>query len=535
MREQGDMKFLDFIQQALANIWVIVGLSLLIVVAGYFLSRLLASWIMRAIRTASRNRLLASRFKVKNAEVVFQRIRQVVRLILFLVSIWVAWMTLDSHPDVAAWLNNAWQALVHFFQLPVVIYTFDILLVVLVTFILVRVIRWVKLAFVKIAARIEAERGKRLRDFHFQRVKLLSANQLTRTLLVGARYVRYALNLLLVLLYLAGIFSIFPQTRGVVTTILNSIFQVIGAGWQDFVDYLPSLFNLVIIVIIARYGLKLIHFFFQEIEKGTITFAGFHRDWAMPTYQLVRILVIALTLVIAFPFLPGSSSPAFQGISIFIGALLSLGSSSVIANIVSGVVLTYTRAFRVGDRVKIADTIGDIMEKTLLVTRIRTIKNVDVTIPNSLVLGSHIINYSSDAKEDGLILNTTVTLGYDIPWRLVHETLIGAALATPDVLPEPRPFVFQTSLDNNYVSYEINAYTDEANRMAVIYSDLHQNIQDYCNQAGIEILSPQFSSLRDGNTSTIPAEHRPKDYRPPSFRVEKVEAKPVTRHKEKTS
>jgi small-conductance mechanosensitive channel len=528
------MNIITFIEGALTNGWVIVGLALLVVIAGYFLSRLLAGWIMRAIKRASRIRLLASRFKVEDAERILQRIRQAVRLILFFLSVWGAWMTLNSHPDVSTRMGTIRQSLVRFFQLPVVIYTFDILLVGLATFLLVRVIRWVRLAFIKIAGRIEAERGRRLKDLRFQRVKLLSANQLTKAILIGARYTRYVLNILLVLLYLACIFSIFPQTRGVVTTILNSIFQVIANGWKGFVDYLPDLFNLVIIIIIARYGIKLIQFIFQEVEKGTITFAGFHREWAIPTYQLVRILVIALTLVVAFPYLPGSSSPAFQGISIFIGALLSLGSSSFIANIISGVVLTYTRAFRIGDRVKIADTIGDIMDKSLLVTRVRTIKNVDVTIPNSLVLGSHIINYSSDAKEDGLILNTTVTLGYDIPWRQVHETLIAAALATTDILPEPRPFIFQTSLDNNYVSYELNAYTDQANRMQIIYSDLHQNIQDHCNQAGIEILSPQYSMLRDGNSSTIPAKHLPKGYQPTAFRVEAVDAKPTRRRKPKT-
>ncbi len=503
------MDVLNFIRDALLNWWLIVGLSLLIIVSGYFLSRVLANWITHVFIRASRTHLLASRLKISDQDRLYHRVRQVIRLILFLLSVWGAWLTLDRNPYVSQFINQAEKSLGNFFHLPAVVYAIDFLLVVLATFLVIRVIGWVKLGFRKLTSRIEAERGVRVKDLHFQRVRLLTARQMTNMLLTGARYVRYVINILLVLIYLTIIFSIFPQTRGFVTSILDGIFGTIGQGWQAFMDYLPNLIHLAIIYIIMRYSLKLIHFFFREIEKGTISFAGFHREWAIPTYQLVRILVIALALIMAFPYIPGSSSPAFQGISIFLGALLSLGSSSVIANIVSGVVLTYMRAFQVGDRVKIADTVGDITEKTLLVTRVRTIKNVDVTIPNSLVLGSHIINYSSDAKQDGLILNTTVTLGYDIPWRRVHETLIQAALYTRDVLAEPRPFVFQTSLDDNYVSYEINAYTNQANQMARIYSDLHQNIQDFCAQAGIEILSPAYNALRDGSASTTPTGNIP--------------------------
>jgi small-conductance mechanosensitive channel len=188
-------------------------------------------------------------------------------------------------------------------------------------------------------------------------------------------------------------------------------------------------------------------------------------------------------------------------------------------------VLTYARAFRVGDRVQIANTVGEVIDKGLLVTRVRTIKNVEITIPNGMVMGSHIINYSTASQEHGLILNTTVTLGYDISWRLIHETLIKAARATNGILPEPRPFVLQTSLDDFYVSYELNAYTDQPNKMAVVYSDLHQNIQDFCNEAGIEILSPHYKALRDGNPSTIPSDYQPRDYQAPPFQVNVTENK----------
>ncbi len=313
--------------------------------------------------------------------------------------------------------------------------------------------------------------------------------------------------------------------------LLNSLLKVISRGWISFVDYLPSLINLVSILLVTYFSLKLINFLFQEIGKKTISISGFHPEWAKPTYQLVRVAIIALSLIIAFPYLPGSTTPAFQGVSIFLGVLVSLGSTSLVGNIVAGIVLIYTRAFRVGDRVQIANTIGDVIDKGLLVTRIQTIKNVEVTIPNSMVLASHIINYSLQAQDRGLILNTTVTIGYDTPWRLMHEALIKAALATPDILPEPRPFVLQTSLDDFYVSYEINAYTMQPQKMANIYSDLHQSIQDQCNEAGIEIMSPHYDALRDGNASTLPAGHLPKDYQVPSFKVDLAEDGQTTKPK----
>jgi small-conductance mechanosensitive channel len=203
--------------------------------------------------------------------------------------------------------------------------------------------------------------------------------------------------------------------------------------------------------------------------------------------------------------------------------MAALLTRSAVSNVIAGLVLTYMRSFRIGDRVKIADTTGDVVEKTLLITRIQTVKNVEVTVPNSLVLGSHIVNFSTSAKTKGLILHTQVTIGYDAPWKKVHELLIQAALNTDEILSEPKPFVLQTSLDDSYVSYEINAYTHNAHRMAGIYSMLHQNIQDAFNKAGVEIMSPSFSAIRDGNTVTIPKENREANYQAPSFRVEKTD------------
>jgi len=224
--------------------------------------------------------------------------------------------------------------------------------------------------------------------------------------------------------------------------------------------------------------------------------------------------------VAAYPYIPGSSSPAFQGISVFLGLLISLSSSAAIGNIVSGTVLTYTGGFRLDDRVKIGDTIGDIVETSMLVTKIRTIKNVVVSIPNAVVLSSPMVNYSALARQEGLILHTGVTIGYDAPWRQVHELLITAARRTRGIVETPAPFVLQTALNDFYVAYEINAYTHEPQRMVQIYSDLHANIQDAFNEAGVEIMSPHYGALRDGNTIAIPGDYVAPGYEAPAFRVQ---------------
>ncbi len=502
-----------------AELWMRIGFSILVLFLGWILGRFVARLFVRLLGKTPLDNKVASWLGHPDTGLLHAGLTSLTRLVFFALGLWIGWSIIYPIDAVHNFAGMAGVWLQEFIQFPVVLFLFDLALVAFATFLLVRVVGWIRTAFERLARRIESQRGQRIRTISFQNLQLLSADQLTNVALGVNRYSRYLVNILLFLIYITTVFSIFPQTRGLVTSILDSILQSMKTGWQSFVSYLPSLLNLIIIIVATHYLLKLLHFFFQEIGKGSITFEGFKQDWAEPTYQLVRFLVIALALVVAFPYLPGSTSPAFQGVTIFLGALVSLGSSSVVANIVAGIVLTYTGAFKVGDRVKIAETVGDVTEKTLLVTRVRTIKNVDITIPNGLVLGSHIINYSSVAQQHGLILNTTITLGYDLSWRLVHETLIKAAAATADILPEPKPFVLQTSLDDSYVSYEINAYTDQPNKMAVIYSELHQNIQDFCNEAGIEILSPHYRAVRDGGQSTIPAEFLPKDYQSPPFQV----------------
>ncbi len=327
----------------------------------------------------------------------------------------------------------------------------------------------------------------------------------------------WLLGLGLTYFYLEFTLSLFPWTRGVATAMVeateNAILGVGGSLWA----YLPNIINIAVVIVLTRLLLKVLFAIFLRLREGRMTLPGFYAEWAIPTYSLTRFLVISVAAVMIFPYPPGSGSEGFRGVSVFVGLLISLGAASAIANVIAGIVITYMRPFKVGDRVRIADAVGDVTGKDLFVVRLRTIKNVDITIPNALVLANHIVNFSSSAAELGLVLHTSVTIGYDVPWKTVRDLLVSAAGRVEGILETPVPFVLQTSLDDFYVRYELNAYTREANAMAVLYSRLHAEIQDAFNAAGVEIMSPHYSAVRDGNRSTLPDAYLPKDYRTPGF------------------
>jgi small-conductance mechanosensitive channel len=243
--------------------------------------------------------------------------------------------------------------------------------------------------------------------------------------------------------------------------------------------------------------LKLIHAFFRGVGRGRITIEGFDPDWATPTYKIVRVIVIAFALVIAYPYIPGSDSAAFKGVSVFAGLLLSLGSSSFIANSIAGLSMTYRAAFREGDRIKVGDVVGTVEEIKLMVTRVRTPKNEHVIIPNSNILNANVVNYSHMARKDGVILHTIVGIGYDTPWRQVEALLLLAAERTSGLKTEPPPFVLQQGLGDFAVNYELNAYCADEHKMPALYSALHANIQDVFNEHGVQIMSPSYEADPD--------------------------------------
>ncbi len=365
--------------------------------------------------------------------------------------------------------------------------------------------------FRKLKVRIQKLKDTRLKPISIQNYELLDTQRQVNLLIFLSNLLCYVIMLLQLLITVPLLFAIFPQTKGLAYQIFSYIWNPIKNILVGIVDYIPNLFAILIICFAVKYLVRLVHYLSREVEAGRLKFGGFYPDWAMPTYHIIRFLLYAFMIAMIYPYLPGAKNGVFQGISVFVGLIISLGSSTVIGNVIAGLVITYMRPFKLGDRIQLNDTTGNVIEKTPLVTRIKTPKNEVVTIPNSFIMSSHTVNYSASAREYGLIIHSEVTIGYDVPWRQVHQLLIEAALNTPGVIDDPRPFVLETSLSDWYPVYQINAYIREADKLAQIYSDLHQNIQDRFNEAGVEIMSPHYMAMRDGNESTIPKDDlRPK-------------------------
>lgn len=357
-----------------------------------------------------------------------------------------------------------------------------------------------------------------IRSVTFQNQEIIQADEITRWAKILTRLLRRFCFILLLAIYGVIVLTQFQSLRHIPEIVWGYVSEIYLDIQQDIIDFLPSLLFILMVAILAHFIIRFVKVVFDGLDRGSIEISGFYQEWARPTYILVRLLIVVFALVVVFPYLPGSGSPALQGLSIFIGVLVSLGSTSAVANIIAGIAITYMRAFKDGDRVRIADTVGDIVEKSLLVTRIRTPKNVVISIPNAMIMNNHIVNYSTHAKETGVLLHIEVTIGYDVPWRKVHDLLISATKKVDHIEDSSHAFVLQKSLGDFSVAYELNVLTRNPRETQQIYSQLHQSIQDSFNEGGVEILSPVYNSVRDGNEITIPEEHRPSDYQPGGFK-----------------
>lgn len=368
----------------------------------------------------------------------------------------------------------------------------------------------------KLLTVIESRYRRKIESLRIQSLEIVQAKRIWAVVTGFTKAIRFIIALSLIYFYLDFVLSRFPWTRFAALHLLDYVvspLRIIGAG---ILGYIPNFIFIVIVILVTRYALKFTKLFFSGVEAGAIKISGFEPEWARPTYKIVRFVVIVFAVIISYPYIPGSESAAFKGMSIFIGVIFSLGSSSTISNIIAGYSLTYRRAFRTGDRVKIGDFTGDVIEMRLQVTHLRTVKNEEIIVPNSLILNSQVINYSSLARDKGLILHTNVTIGYDVPWRQVNGLLLMAADRTSGVLKDPKPFVFQKSLDDFYITYELNAYTDNPHGMNQTYSDLHKHIVDAFNEYGVQIMSPNYEIDPD-RPKVVPKE---KWFEPPARKEE---------------
>jgi small-conductance mechanosensitive channel len=332
----------------------------------------------------------------------------------------------------------------------------------------------------------------RLAGLEAKSLRIVNAAQLWR-MLHGLRSLLWSAAVLMaIVLYLNFLLQLFPWTRWFGLRLFALLLDPLRAIGQSLLSAIPNLVFLAILIIAFRYVLKALRLVFAALAEGSLTLHAFERDWAWPTYRLVRLLVLALAVVVAYPYIPGSQSEAFKGVSILLGVIFSLGSSSVIGNIIAGYTMTYRRAFHVGDRVRINEHLGDVAEMRLLVTHVRTPKNEEIVIPNSLILNNSVVNYSTLARAGRLILFTTVGIGYETPWRQVEAMLLQAAERTAGLLKEPKPFVLQKALGDYAVTYEINVYCGDAQAMYELYTQLHRNILDVFNEYGVQIMTPSY-------------------------------------------
>jgi small-conductance mechanosensitive channel len=325
---------------------------------------------------------------------------------------------------------------------------------------------------------------------------LISKAYFNRIILFLLAVVKWSLISILAYFYLVISFELYPATRYLTNHLLQIITVPLHKFGMAFLNYLPNLLVILAIYLFFRFIIKGVKFIFDDIKNEKLKIRGFYPDFANPTFKITQVLLYIFMIVLIYPYLPASDSNIFRGASVFVGILISIGSSNALSNLIAGLLLTYMRSFRINDRIKIGDLSGDVIEKSLLNIKLRTPKNEEITIPNSTVLSSKTINYTTNSIDKGLILHSTITLGYDVVWEKAYAILIESALKTNLVLKEPRPFVLQTSLDDFYVSYELNIYTNHANKKSRILSELHENIQDLCNENGIEILSPHYQSTK---------------------------------------
>ena len=345
---------------------------------------------------------------------------------------------------------------------------------------------------------------RRTRPLAIKDYEVLNLHRQGILFLTGFNVLRYLIIFLLLFIFVPMFFVAFPETKSFTFTIFGYVWDPFVNILKSVVSFLPKFFQIIVIVFCFRYLVKGLHYLMNEIGSGRLKITGFYADWAQPTYLILRVLCYSFMIVMIWPLLPSSESEVFQGVSVFIGIIVSLGSSSIIGNVMAGMVMTYMRPFHVGDFIKYGDMEGFVIEKSVLVTRIRTRKNDVITIPNSNLMTSQTTNYTFSAHNYGVIVHTKVTIGYDMQWQQIRDLLLAAAAKTSHLQKKPEPFVRITALDDFYVEYEINAYTRKSDLLGDIYSELHQNILDSFHSNGVEIMSPHIFAHRSDLPVQIP-------------------------------
>ncbi|MGL5274316.1 mechanosensitive ion channel family protein [Myroides sp.] len=367
------------------------------------------------------------------------------------------------------------------------------------------ILKWIRYGYRVSRVMIWRQRGKKIKGIF----GIIDDQRAMLTTMSIAKIIKFLIVLIVLYMGLLAVFKLFPYTKHLSDQLLEYVLSPLRSVGRSIMAYMPKLFTIVVIVVIFRYIQKFVRSLADKIATHKIVIRGFYPDWAIPTYNLVSGLLFIFMFILIFPYLPNSDSQIFQGVSVFAGIMLSLGSTSVIGNLVAGLVITYMRPFKLGDRIKLGEFTGDVLEKTALVTRIKTPKNEVITIPNSNIMTAQTVNYSQSAREHGLILYLTIGAGYHVPWQKVHEMLYEVASRTEHVMKRQKPFIFQDQFQDFYVEYQLNVYIRDAKLSSKVYSDLRQHAQDVFAENDIEMVAPHFHFNRivDGDDSTVPPKY----------------------------
>ena len=323
---------------------------------------------------------------------------------------------------------------------------------------------------------------------------------------LGRRFVGLlALALWLISAYIWLTFTLkrFPYTRPWGETLKATLLSIVGRLAAGVAAQIPNLLTLLIIVLITRFCAKVVGSWFNAAEIGAINVSWLDPETARVTRRLVIIGIWLFGLIVAYPYIPGAETDVFKGVSVFIGLVASLGSAGLVTQLMSGLVVVYSRALKVGDYIKVGELEGVVTEMGMLSTKIKTSKREVITIPNAVLVGNSIQNFSRLAQDGGVVIHTKVTIGYDAPWRQVHALLLEAAARVPGLSQNPKPFVRQTALSGFYVQYELNAYLERPVERPEVLSRLHAEIQDAFNEYGVQILAPHFE-VQPKQRITIP-------------------------------
>ncbi len=294
--------------------------------------------------------------------------------------------------------------------------------------------------------------------------------------------------------YLSFVLFSFPNTRPVAGLLIRYVTDPVIGVLLGFMTYVPNLITIAIIAAITRWMIKGVRLFFEGVDQGAVELKSFEPHWVWPTYNLIRGGLVLIAAVISFPYIPGSGSAAFQGLTILVGVMVSLGSNSVISNGLAGLFVLYKRSMNVGDRIRVGDFYGDVMQIRLMETYLKSVKNELISIPNATLLSSEVINYSSKIDGRGLLLHTTVGIGYEEPRAKVEAMLVEAARRTNGLKKSPAPFVLVTGLADFAMNYQINAFTTRGSSLPLLLSDLHKRISDVFNENNVQIMTPSYEA-----------------------------------------